>query len=160
MTPPDREQRYRALMGRLATGVTVVACGAPERPQAMTANSVTSVSLEPPLLLVCVRNRSRWLPRLLEHGRFSVNVLGAGQRDVSRRYAGQCATDDEPDWRSDEGVPVLADASAAFTCRVQATHAAGDHTIVVGLVERMHGAGDASALVFLQGRYHPLGLAA
>lgn len=154
-------RRFRAAMACLPTGVTVVACGTAEAPAAMTANSVTSVSLEPPLLLVCVRNESRWLSPLRRHGRFSVNVLKAGHQAVSQYYAGRGDAGCEAPWALEQGVPVLDNAGAALVCEVVAQHAAGDHTIVVGRVNALrHGDLDARALVYLRGQYHELGGAA
>lgn len=154
-------QRFRAAMACLPTGVTVVACGTSDEPSAMTANSVTSVSLTPPLLLVCVRNESRWLSPLRLHGRFSVNVLRAGHQAVSQYYAGRRDSACQPNWASEHGVPVLADASAALVCEVVAQHPAGDHTVVIGEVKALRqSAPGGSALVYLRGQYHELAGAA
>ncbi len=153
--------RFRAAMACLPTGVTLVACGTAEAPAAMTANSVTSVSLAPPLLLVCVRNESRWLSPLQRHGRFSVNVLRAGHQATSQYYAGRRDAACQARWALEHGVPVLENASAALVCEVAARHAAGDHTIVVGRVSALrHSDPDGSALVYLRGQYHELGGAA
>lgn len=151
-------QRFRTAMASMPTGVTVVACGTDAEPAAMTANSVTSVSLAPPLLLVCVRNESRWLSPLQRHGRFSVNVLRAGHQAVSQYYAGRRDAACDARWTSEHGVPVLDDAGTALVCEVVAQHPAGDHTIVIGQVQALRQAApDRSALVYLRGQYHELG---
>ena len=153
-------RRFRAAMACLPTGVTVVACGTATEPAAMTANSVTSVSLEPPLLLVCVRNESRWLSPLQRHGYFSVNVLKAGHQAVSQHYAGRGNSACQAQWVVEHDVPVLDNAGAALVCEVVAQHAAGDHTIVIGQVVALRDSGPdsgAGALVYLRGQYHELG---
>lgn len=154
-------QQFRTAMACLPTGVTVVACGPCDAPAAMTANSVTSVSLAPPLLLVCVRNESRWLSPLQRHGRFSVNVLRAGHQAVSQYYAGRGDSACQAHWNEERGVPVLDDAGAALVCDVVAQHPAGDHTIVIGEVKALRRSEPQSrALVYLRGQYHELGGAA
>lgn len=163
MEATARAREFRALMGRLATGVTVVACGEDDSgaPCAMTANSVTSVSLDPPLLLVCVRNQSRWLPRLKACGSFSVNVLRADQQDISQHFAGQPSHAPELDWQRLEGIPVIGGAAASFACAVTAMHSAGDHTIVIGQVLAMQDSPAATeALIYLRGQYRSLPFAA
>ena len=157
-----RQQRFRALMGRFATGVTVVAAQSDDGIGAMTASAVTSVSLEPLLLLVCFRNESRLLPGLLAAGVFSVNVLSAAQADVSRFYGGRAQGDCPARWRTDStAAPVLEGALATFVCRVDSVHRAGDHTVVYGSVHDMLATEPAApALVYAGGRYHDLALAA
>lgn len=148
---------FRAVMGRLPTGVTIVACGPAQAPSAMTANSVTSVSLEPPLLLVCVRNASRWLGCLQAQGHFSVNVLNAEQQRISQHYTGRPDTGCGARWDDAGQAPVLEGASAALVCEVSTLHSAGDHTIVIGRVTAMRQSDTPhNALVFLRGRYHEL----
>lgn len=157
METKEDSKGFRAVMGRLPTGVTIVACGPADAPAAMTANSVTSVSLEPPLLLVCVRNASRWLARLQADGHFSVNVLNADQQRISQHYAGKPDIACDARWDDEGRAPVLEGASAALVCEVNTLHSAGDHTIVVGRVTAMRqSSADHNALVFLRGRYHEL----
>lgn len=152
-------RRFRQLMGRYATGVSVIACGDSSAPVAMTANSLTSVSLEPPLVLFCVRNEGRLLDAVLKHAAFSVNVLRADQIGVSQRYAGATSAQPAPRWRKLGAVPVLEEVEASLACRLHACHRAGDHTIIIGLVEDMSDAQSSdAALVFLGGCYHRLPL--
>lgn len=153
--PPQR--RFRQCMSRYATGVSVLACGDAAAPAAMTANSLTSVSLDPPLILFCVRNEGRFLGEVRRHPRFSVNVLKADQMAVSQRYAGRGDTQPMPSWHDLHGAPVLAGAQASLVCRLHAQHLAGDHTIVIGQVVHAEQApGDDAALVFFGGSYHRL----
>jgi flavin reductase (DIM6/NTAB) family NADH-FMN oxidoreductase RutF len=157
-----RQQRFRTLMGRFATGVTVVAARQGDGVGAMTASAVTAVSLEPLMLLVCFRNESRLLPSLLQAGAFSVNVLSAAQAGVSRYYAGQANGECPARWRLELAeAPVLDGAIATFACRVASTQRAGDHTVVYGAVDDMIAADRAAAaLVYAGGRYHDLALSA
>jgi flavin reductase (DIM6/NTAB) family NADH-FMN oxidoreductase RutF len=151
----------RLAMGRFATGVTVVTSrdrfGAPV---GTTANAVTSLSLDPPLLLVCLERRSLTLAALREYGAFAVNVLAAPQREVSAAFARRgsdgawagvrhhaCLTD----------CPALSDALATIDCRVERIHPGGDHEIVIGRAVDTQLPDSAPApLVFHEGGYAAL----
>ena len=149
-------RRLRDAFGCFGTGVTVAsALGEGGAPVGITANSFTSVSLEPPLLLFCLDRRSRRLPAFERAERFAVNVLHAGQEAVSARFSRR-----EPDrftgteWRPGRaGVPLLADAMASFECRKDSVADGGDHRIFVGRVEAVSCEGSYDPLVFFQGRY-------
>jgi flavin reductase (DIM6/NTAB) family NADH-FMN oxidoreductase RutF len=156
------QQRFRELMSRFVTGVTVIATQAEEEVVAMTANAVTAVSLDPLLLLVCIRNESGLLCKLLQHGMFSVNVLAAGQDHISRHYGGRRTGKSPAEWVcSPSGVPFLAGANATFICRVEASHVVGDHTVIYGAIGEMESAEPAApALIYAGGRYADLCLAA
>lgn len=156
-----QKQRFRELMGRFVTGVTVIAAHTEDGIAAMTANAVTAVSLEPLLLLVCVRNESRLLPMLTESGRFSVNVLAAGQDAISRHYGGYALDKSPAQWTSGPaGIPLLTGANAAFCCRVEVMHRIGDHTVIYGAVGEMEAAEPAApALIYAGGRYTDVALA-
>ncbi|MGE0238471.1 MAG: flavin reductase family protein [Parvibaculaceae bacterium] len=145
---------YRKLMGRFVTGVAVIGFSGPDGPLGMTVNSLTSVSLDPLLLLFCVRKRGRSLGHLKRARRFSVNILASGQEDVSRHFAGAVIEGLPVDWRALEDCPILQGCTASFACRLSALHPAGDHTIVLGRVLDMDGAGEAPApLIYYAGRY-------
>lgn len=126
----------RRVLGHFATGVTVVTARCEGQPVGMAANSFTSVSLEPPLVLFCAGADSDTWPRIREAARFCVNVLGHGQRELARsfarkgsdRYEGVALVDDA------DGPPRLAGALAHIDCRIWAEYPGGDHTIVVGEV--------------------------
>jgi 3-hydroxy-9,10-secoandrosta-1,3,5(10)-triene-9,17-dione monooxygenase reductase component len=129
--------RFRQMLGRFATGVTVVTVQAPDgRPHGMTASSLASVSLEPPLVLVCVDHSARMHPLITGADQFVVNVLAADQEELSRRFA------DPHDDRFEgvryhttpSGFVYLDGALAHIETRKQALHEAGDHTIVLGRV--------------------------
>ncbi|MGH7629655.1 MAG: flavin reductase family protein [Gemmatimonadales bacterium] len=125
------------MLGRFATGVTVLTVTAPDhRPHGMTASSLASVSLEPPLVLVCVDHAAR-LHRLITGAHtFLVNVLANDQEELSRRFADP--HDDRFDGvgyrTSTNGLVLLDGALAHIECRRQALYEAGDHTIVLGRV--------------------------
>lgn len=147
----------RRLMGHFITGVVVVATSRPGdgQPCGLTANSVASVSLEPPLVLVCVDRESDTHDCIAESGHFSLNVLAAGQERVSRRFASWDLEEKFAgvDFRTGEtGAPILTTSLAWLDCRLWANYPGGDHTIFVGEVV----AGDATdeaPLLFYRGGY-------
>jgi flavin reductase (DIM6/NTAB) family NADH-FMN oxidoreductase RutF len=156
-----RQRRFRDLMGRFVTGVSVIAVETDSGVAAMTANAISAVSLDPLLLLCCIRNESRMLTTMLEAGAFSINVLAGDQDDVSRYYGGRCEGDCPAHWLEAEGAPVLGGANASFVCRVAAHHVVGDHTVIYGAVEDMAASEPAApALLYAAGRYHALPLGA
>ncbi len=131
------QQRFREVMGHFATGVAVVACAGTDGPSGLTTSAITSVSLDPPLLLVCFDNTSRTLPAVRDAGRFSVNVLREGQEDLAVLFASKVVMQEK--WAAvtqtvADGVPVLDDALAWISCEVRELLPGGDHTIAIGAV--------------------------
>ena len=129
---------FRAVLGRFASGVTVVtARGADGRDMGMTVSAFCSVSLEPPLVLVCIAREASLHPLLAAGLPFAVNILAAGQEALSRRFSGPDPNRFEGIGftRGQHGVALLDDVLAHLECRVTELHPAGDHTVVVGLVE-------------------------
>ena len=130
---------FRSVLGRFASGVTVVTGRDPAgRDHGMTVSAFCSVSLDPPLVLVCIDRAATMHDHLVEGAPFVVNVLAGAQEALSRRFA----AGDPPDrfggvgyHRGALGVAVLDDTLAHLECRVAARHPGGDHTIVVGRVE-------------------------
>jgi flavin reductase (DIM6/NTAB) family NADH-FMN oxidoreductase RutF len=124
----------RRFMRRWATGVAVVTTTAQDRPTGCTANSFTSVSLTPPLVLVSLAQQSRTLASIMRHGAFGVCLLGRRQRGLADRFASAPPEDRFTGvaHRTVDGVPVLTDAMAAMACRVEHTIAAADHVLVLG----------------------------
>ena len=132
---------FRRALGQFATGVTVVTVeSAPGRVHGMTANSFTSVSLDPPLISVCVAERAHLLPLLKEKRVFGVNVLKEDQQYLSEFFA--LADQPQKDeaimnikfvW-TPQNIPLMNNVLCQIACRLHATHVAGDHTIVVGEV--------------------------
>jgi flavin reductase (DIM6/NTAB) family NADH-FMN oxidoreductase RutF len=154
-TSPD----FRRALGQFATGVTVVTVeSAPGRVHGMTANSFTSVSLDPPLISVCVDQRAHLLPLLKEKGKFGVNVLKEDQQKLSEFFASPDQPGREEEilkvhfhW-TQENTPLLEDVLCQVACRLHATHVAGDHTIVVGEVLSVS-LFPGEPLLFFRGRY-------
>ncbi|MDO7842207.1 alpha/beta fold hydrolase [Sphingomonas immobilis] len=149
----------RDALGCFATGVTVVTTLDPEgKPVGLTANSFTSVSLDPPLLLVCLANNAGSLPAFRAAPHFAVNVLHNGQQPVSGRFASRgedrfAATDWET-W--DTGVPIVSSSLASFECAQEALYEAGDHVILVGRVSRVRFEPRRDPLLFFRGKYRRL----
>jgi len=150
--------RFRQTMRQLATGVAIVAVRTPQGGLGMTASAVSSLSLDPPLLLVCVGHDAAILDALLGAERFGVTVLAAGQEALARRFADRArqrleATELE---LSPGGVPIFGGALATIECRRAGHFAAGDHTIVTGLLEWAD-VGEGRPLCYFQGGFGALG---
>ncbi len=151
----------REVMGHFATGISVVTTRAGDgAPIGTTANAISSVSLDPPLLLACLDRSSQTLAAIRETGTFAVNVLATHQQEHSERFAArgdaarphEIAFDDHP-----LGVPVLPGALATIACEVKAIHRAGDHDIVVGHAQGLSHSGTSTApLLFYRGGYSEL----
>jgi flavin reductase (DIM6/NTAB) family NADH-FMN oxidoreductase RutF len=148
----------REAMGHFATGVTIVtSVGADGEPVGTTANAVTSLSLEPPLVLVCFDLKSATLTAIRRHGAFAVNVLGHRQRQLSANFArrGLAAVWDEVRHHSGPtGSPRLADVIAVIECTVEHSLPGGDHEIVIGRVRHVETNSEGgSPLLFWRGNY-------
>lgn len=158
MTPfrpgPATVRAYRDALGCFGTGVTVVSCRSDEGPLAMTANSFSSVSLDPPLILWSPAVASSRHDAFVAARRFCVHVLHAGQTDLAARCAldGRGFPPEHWDLGDAEAPPVLRDCLTRFECTHHAAHGAGDHTVVLGLVERVV-PGSGAPLLFVQGQY-------
>lgn len=147
---------YRKAIGLLATGVTVIAAESDEGVRGMTANAVTSVSLDPILLLVCVAKKARMAGVLRSAGHFTVNILAEYQESASMHFAGQALPEGAPvpEFVAWERGHRLAGAVAALVCEPYAWFEAGDHWIVTGKVIAIHRADPPGPpLVYHQGRY-------
>lgn len=149
-------RRFRDVLGRFATGVTVVTAMSDDEPVGMTCQSFSSVSLEPPLVLFCPAKTSRTWPRIQRTGRFCVNLLAHDQSDVSNRMASRGVDKfTAVSWRPSgaTGSPVLDGILGYVDCTVHAVHEAGDHYIVIGRVEELEATDEPQPLLFFQGRY-------
>jgi len=148
------QRELRRVFGLFATGVTVVTAIGPEgQPVGVTANSVASVSLQPPLLLWCLANKSGSLGAFTMNAPFAVHILAEHQADVALHFARSGAEKFPAAERSEDGeLPDVEESAARIVCRVAALHGAGDHTIIVGQVERVH-ARNAPPLVFHSSRF-------
>jgi flavin reductase (DIM6/NTAB) family NADH-FMN oxidoreductase RutF len=155
--PIDRTE-LRRVMGHFATGVSVITTRDVDgKPYGLTANALCSVSLAPPLLLVCIDKRAESHPAFERSRLFAVNILGLEHEDLSRRFAvsGGEKFVDVAHRTGITGVPVLEGVLAIVECRVVAAHDAGDHTIYVGEVEHLE-ASDGHPLLFFHGKYRRL----
>lgn len=154
--PPDA-QAFRRVMGRFATGVTVVTAWFGREVRGMTANAFCSVSLEPLLLLVSVHEDARLLEAVRASGAFAVNILGADQEPLARRFAGaEGGRFAEFRFEPWEGAPRLAGCLGAAACTVETLVPAGDHVLVLGRVRALHEGALAPPLVFWAGGYRRL----
>lgn len=152
--PPDKALLRRAL-SRFATGVMVVTTCTPDgRREGLTANSFSSVSLEPPLVLWSLRRDAPSLPSFISAGRFALSILGHGQSHLSRHFAtplpdkfAGIATREAPG-----DCPIIEDCIAAFECSTEIVHEGGDHMIFIGRVERAEFR-PGRPLIFADGAY-------
>ncbi len=156
---PERvpAEDYRALMGDFPTGVTVItSLDETGSPHGLTCNSLASVSIDPPTLLICLGDRSGTLAAIHGNGRFGVNLLKAGARRTAELFASpQEHRFAHADWRPSpvSGVPWLADdAFAMVECRVSDMAKVSDHTVVFGVVEHIEHR-EGSPLVYGKRRF-------
>ncbi len=157
---PDVDSaQFRQLLGRFATGVAIITARAPDgRPSGMTANSLASVSLTPPLVSVAVEHEAEMYYTLLATRDFVINILSSGQETLSRRFAGphEGRFDGVGYRANDQGIPVLAGVLAHIECERYAEHRTGDHTIFIGRVTGGATAG-GRPLLYYRGGYASLG---
>ena len=147
---------FRNALGRFATGVAIVtALDADGHPVGLTVNSFSAVSLEPPLVLWCLDNRSHNLAAFSRASHHAINILAADQEELSNRFATWPADRFAGlDWRPGAGgAPVLPGCCAVFEVANETAHAAGDHTIFIGRVERFAEQARPAPLLFHAGRY-------
>ena len=149
----------RDALGCFATGVTVVTCLTPDgSPAGLTVNSFTSVSLEPPLLLVCLHKKAASAGAFTSAECFAINVLQTGQQPASIRFS----TRDEdrfgvtPWTRGEAGAPILQDSLCVFECKRFAVYEGGDHHILVGEVVKASFDARVDPLLFFRGSYRRL----
>lgn len=150
-------------MGRFATGVTIITLDLEGEVHGMTANAFASVSLNPPLLLVCVDHKARTHAHLHAKKRFGINILAEGQRVISEYYARPVASHEHAEAeagarfdRTAHGTPVLHGALAYLECRLQSAQDAGDHTIFIAEVEAAV-VRQGEPLLFFRGLYREIG---
>ncbi len=152
---------FRDALGRFASGVCVVTTTSNgDAPAGVTISSFTSVSLDPPLVLFCIGRRSTSFDAFLACTAFAINLLSAGQEDISELFASQ-----RPDkfagiaWQKGaNGCPLLSGCLGTLACDTVAVHPGGDHFIVVGKVVRFSGSSDDEPLLRFRGRYRRLGV--
>ena len=151
---------FRACFGSFATGVAIASCHAEGDATgvAVTINSLTSVSLDPPLVLFCLEVSSRTPETFLRAGHFALNILAEDQQDLSNRYAqNQTIIDSDFDeaWKS--GAPILKGALAVADCVLHDVHGGGDHRILVGQVVEVGWREATRPLLYYRGGYGNIG---
>ena len=150
---------FRSVLGRFASGITVVTTrDAEQRDVGMTVSAFCSVSLDPPLVQICVDRKSSLFAALQGNTRYGVSILAADQEALSRRFATAESTrrfDGVGYRRGESGVVLLDDALAHLECRIVASHEAGDHTMFIGEVESAS-AQNARPLLYYRGGYAQL----
>jgi flavin reductase (DIM6/NTAB) family NADH-FMN oxidoreductase RutF len=154
---------FRKAMGSFATGVTIITLDLQGEVHGMTANAFASVSLDPPLLLVCVDHSARTHAHLHAKKRFGVNVLAENQRVISEYYARPVHVHEHAEEeararfdRTAQGTPILHGALAYLECRLQSAQEAGDHTIFIAEVEDVV-VRTGDPLLFFRGKYRKIG---
>lgn len=156
---PISADEFKSALRCWASGVTIVTARDGETVHGMTVSAFSSVSMDPPLVLVCADRSSNTCPLIARGGAFVANVLAAGQEDLSNRFASK-----QEEWRRFEGLdchalasgaPVLPGVLAALDCRLVAAHEAGDHVIYVGCVEAVESR-DAEPLLYYAASYRAL----
>ncbi len=149
----------RDALGCFGTGVTIVTTmDKAGKPVGLTANSFTSVSLDPPLILFCLARSSSNLPAFEANDAFGVNILHIGQQLASARFASKAAERFESvSWeRWDDGAPILNGSLASFDCVKHSVHDAGDHLVIIGRVTRARFEPQRDPLIFFRGKYRRL----
>jgi flavin reductase len=150
---------FRNALGVFATGVTVITTQGVEHPFGMTANAFSSVSLDPPLVLICVISGTTGAESIERNGVFAVNILGDEHEPISRYFSskdrprGPDAFKEIPHTLGVTGSPILEGAAGFLDCRVHAQHEAGDHIIFIGEVMALGYETDVKPLLFHGGRY-------
>lgn len=149
---------FRQALGAFPTGVAVITATQDAEPVGITVNSFTSVSLDPPLVLWCLKNDSQRYHCFVEAKGYVISILGTEHENVSSRLArqGEHKLDDMGLLATELGPPALADALAIFECEAHAMHEGGDHMILVGRVVRFQRREAGAPLVFHRGRYGAL----
>jgi flavin reductase (DIM6/NTAB) family NADH-FMN oxidoreductase RutF len=155
-------REMRRILGRFATGITVLTAGR-ETPRGMTANAFTSVSIEPPLVLVCVQRNATMHETIREAGSFAVSVLAAHQERVARLFADRKRPRGTREFEAVHaisgpytGAPVLSGALAWLECKLATVYDGGDHSIFLGEVQTLGRGKTEDALLFYEGGFHRL----
>ncbi|WP_171056447.1 flavin reductase family protein [Paenibacillus sinopodophylli] len=154
---------WRGTMGKFATGVTVITTIDEQgSPVGMTANAFTSLSLDPPMVLICVDNKSDTLAKLLASNKYCVNILADNQEEVSRKFArkgGPEKFEDAAYRLGESGVPVLEGCLVSVECQVKEAVQGGDHVVLLGEGLHIHQTeSETQPLLFYRGKYEKLNI--
>lgn len=156
--PPDEGQLFRDAMASFPSGVTIVTTTGPDgRWWGFTATSFCSVSMDPPLVLVCLADNAECHPVFAEAQRWIVHVIHPEHAELAVRFATRGADKfaDAGFVADENGLPVLERACVTLECTVHATHPGGDHTVLLGRVDRTR-VGDTLPAVYFRRDFHPL----
>ena len=150
---PEEERAFGKALGAFATGVAVVTTVSEIGHAGITANSFSSVSLDPALVLWAVAKGSKRHDAFADGGAFTIHIMARDQDSIATGFAHDAQAFEGIDYSENpEGVRVISGCLSAFECQTQAVHDAGDHTIIVGQVLRFS-QNDGEALLFSQGKY-------
>jgi flavin reductase (DIM6/NTAB) family NADH-FMN oxidoreductase RutF len=157
MTQDSFKSDFRKAMRRLTSAVTVITTAHDERRYGMTATAVTSVSADPPSLLICVNRSASLHEPLIRAGRYCINILLAGQTDIATAFSGGVPQElrfAQGHWSADEaGIPFLREAQANIFCDADAMSSYGTHSIIIGKVSDVRVAGRVTPLLYQDGQY-------
>ena len=151
-------EKLREALATFPTGVAILTTFSDSEPLGATANAVTGLSLDPPLVLACLDQRSRTLEAIRKSGRFGVNGLAAHHEDLADVFSDPATRSsrwDDLEWESDQGSPRILDAPLWVACSLEDLVEGGDHLIAIGRVEAIEGR-DADPLIFHGSAYHGL----
>jgi flavin reductase (DIM6/NTAB) family NADH-FMN oxidoreductase RutF len=157
LIPEDLPDTFKAAMRRLAASVSIVVAKGDEGPVGMAATSITSLTVDPPAVLVCVNRMTSLHASLVPTAPLSVNLLARHQREVSMAFGGGTPREERfkvGDWQEGaNGLPALADAQANLECVIDAMLAYGTHSIVIARVIRARVSDTVAPLVYQDGGY-------
>ena len=152
---------YREVLSRFASGVTVVSArDEAKNPIGVTVSAFSSLSLDPPMILICLDNSTLNLQDYTEGGSFAVNILSSEQGDVSNTFAfpGPIPPFEQVTYVEGElGLPLIEGTVASMQCETHAVHPGGDHVIIVGLLKHARWQNELAPLVYAGGQYRSLG---
>jgi flavin reductase (DIM6/NTAB) family NADH-FMN oxidoreductase RutF len=151
-------EEFRTTLAAYATGVTVVTAIGPNGPSGATANAVTSLSLDPPMMLACLDRGSRTLTSVRAQGRFGVNALAAGQEELARKFSGknpEAEKWEDVEWSEADELPRLPGALMWVACELRDLIDGGDHLILTGNVLAAEST-EGQPLLFHRGAYRDL----
>ncbi|WP_298491658.1 flavin reductase family protein [uncultured Maritimibacter sp.] len=135
---PETQSQMRAALGLFATGVTVVTADSVAGPMGITVNSFTSVSMDPPLILWCPAKNSKRHDVFAGASHFALHIMGEAQDDIARGFVQSAEAFDGVEWEAnDKGVPLISGCPARFECHIRDRIDAGDHSVIIGHVDRV-----------------------
>ncbi|MFC3041807.1 flavin reductase family protein [Virgibacillus xinjiangensis] len=149
------DRQFRNAMGKFATGVNVIATEVDGKAHGMTANAFMSVSLDPKLVVISIKEDASMLDKIKQSQTFSVSILSAEQQKESMIFAGQIEYDQEFKFDQLDGVPVVPNSLAQISCEVSGEHVEGDHTLFMGRVTDIK-LEEGEPLIFSCGKYRRL----